>query len=38
MATLKNLLGFYKSFEEIEMILYECNREGLVITVIDYNS
>jgi len=30
MSTLKNLLQFYSSFNDIEMLLYECNREGLI--------
>jgi hypothetical protein len=30
MSTLKSLLGFYDSFNSVEMLLYECNREGLV--------
>ena len=38
MVTLKDLLGFYQTIEEIEMLLYECNREGLVQTIIDYKT
>jgi hypothetical protein len=37
-STLKNLLKFFDNFEQIETLLYECNREGLVKTVIDHSS
>lgn len=30
MSTLKSLLGFYESFNSVEVLLYECNREGLI--------
>jgi hypothetical protein len=30
MSTLKSLLKFYDSFNTIEFLLYECNREGLL--------
>jgi hypothetical protein len=32
------MLQFYDSFEQIEQLLYECNREGLVKTVIDHSN
>lgn len=38
MSTLKNLLGFYENFTQIETLLYECNREGLVQTIIDHKT
>jgi hypothetical protein len=38
MSTLKSLLGFYESFNSIEMLLYECNREGLVQTIINHET
>jgi len=33
---LKKLLVYFDTFEEIETLLYECNRQGLVCTVIDH--
>ena len=36
LSTLKTLLTFYSTFEEIELLLYECNREGLIKVVIDH--
>jgi hypothetical protein len=38
MSTLKTLLQFYESFNSIEQLLYECNREGLVQTVVNHQS
>jgi hypothetical protein len=38
MQTLLNLLSFYESLENIEMLLYECNREGLIQVIIDHNT
>lgn len=33
---LKKMLVYFETFEEIESLLYECNRQGLVCTVIDH--
>lgn len=38
MSTLKNLLGFYDSFNTVEVLLYECNREGLVQTILNHET
>jgi hypothetical protein len=38
MSTLKNLLQFYDKFESIEFLLYECNREGLVQTILNHQT
>lgn len=35
-STLANQLKFFGSWEEIEQLLFECNRDGLVITVVDH--
>lgn len=34
--TLKTQLKFFGTWEKIEQLLFECNREGLVITVVDH--
>lgn len=34
--TLLSQLQFFGSWEKIEQLLFECNREGLVITVVDH--
>lgn len=36
--TLANQLKFFGSWEKIEQLLFECNREGLVITVVDHEN
>lgn len=36
--TLANQLKFYGSWEDIEQLLFECNRDGLVITVVDHTN
>mmetsp|Transcript_39824 Transcript_39824/g.38377 ORF Transcript_39824/g.38377 Transcript_39824/m.38377 type:complete len:200 (+) Transcript_39824:1155-1754(+) len=36
--SLKKILVFYKSFQEIELLLYECNREELIRTVMDHST
>lgn len=38
MSTLKSLLGFYESFNSVEVLLYECNREGLIQTIISHET
>ena len=38
MSKLLKMLQFYDSMTEIEQLLYECNREGLVHTTINYHS
>ena len=38
MSKLQSTLRFYDSVTEIEKLLYECNREGLVHTTINYHS
>jgi hypothetical protein len=38
LAKLLELLTFYPSIPEIESLLYECNREGLVKTIIDHRN
>ncbi len=38
MTNLKNLLPFYENFNSIEMLLYECNREGLLQTILDHRT
>ena len=38
MSTLKSLLGFYDSFNSVEILLYECNREGLVQTILNHET
>jgi len=38
MSKLQKMLQFYDSVTEIEKLLYECNREGLVHTTINYHS
>jgi uncharacterized protein YjcR len=38
MSTLKSLLGFYESFNYVEVLLYECNREGLIQTIISHET
>ena len=35
-STLQKQLEFYGSWENIESLLFQCNREGLIITVIDH--
>jgi hypothetical protein len=35
-ATLQKTLEFYGDWEQIEGLLYQCNREGLIITVVDH--
>jgi hypothetical protein len=32
------MLQFYDNFEQIEVLLYECNREGLVKTVLNHEN
>jgi hypothetical protein len=34
--TLTEQLKFFGKWEKIEELLFECNREGLVITVVDH--
>ena len=38
LSTLKSLLQFYESFTSIEVLLYECNREGLISTVMNHET
>jgi len=38
MSKLQKMLQFYSSATELEKLLYECNREGLVHTTINYHS
>lgn len=38
MSKLQKMLQFYSSVTDIEKLLYECNREGLVHTTINYHS
>lgn len=38
MSKLQKMLQFYSSVTEIEALLYECNREGLVHTTLNYHS
>ena len=38
LQTLKNLLMFYDSFSSIESLLYECNSESLVRTVLNHET
>ena len=38
LSKLMNIISFYDSIPVIENLLYECNREGLVHTVINYHS
>ena len=38
MVTLKKLLQFYENFNAIELLLYECNREGLVQTIVSHEN
>lgn len=38
MSTLSNLLQFHQSFTSIEALLYECNREGLVQTILNHET
>jgi len=37
-ATIEKHLSFYGSWNKIEVLLYECNREGLVKTVLDHGN
>ena len=37
MSKLLKMLQFYDSMTDIETLLYECNREGLVHTTINYH-
>jgi len=34
--TLLSQLAFFGTWEKIEQLLFECNRDGLVITVVDH--
>jgi len=38
MASLSKLLVFYDRFEQIEQLLFECNNQNLIQTVIDHQS
>jgi 3-dehydroquinate dehydratase len=38
LSKLLKLLQFYKSESEIEKLLYECNREGLLYTTLNYHT
>lgn len=38
MNNLKKMLPFYENFNAIEMLLYECNREGLLQTILDHRT
>lgn len=38
MSKLLKMLWFYESMQELENFLYECNREGLVHTTINYHN
>jgi hypothetical protein len=38
LSTLKSLLQFYDSFDSIETLLYECNREALIKTVLNHET
>jgi hypothetical protein len=38
LSKLMKIISFYDSLPVIENLLYECNREGLVHTVINYHS
>jgi hypothetical protein len=38
LSTLKSLLQFYDSFDSIETLLYECNREELIKTVLNHET
>lgn len=38
MSKLLKLLQFYESVKEVEELLYECNREGLVFTSLNYHT
>ena len=38
MSKLLKMLWFYESMHDLETFLYECNREGLVHTTINYHS
>ena len=34
--SLEKLLSFYGSWDDIENLLYECNRQNLVMTIVDH--
>jgi hypothetical protein len=38
MSTLKSLLHLQPSLSDIESLLYECNREGLILTLLNHSS
>jgi len=38
MSKLLKLIPFYESQNELEMLLYECNRENFVHTTINWHS
>lgn len=38
LANLRNLLKFHSSMEEIELLLYECNRENLIKILVDHKN
>ena len=35
-STLQKTLEFFGTWEQIEGLLFQCNREGLIITVVDH--
>jgi hypothetical protein len=37
-ATLQKQLDFFGTWEQIEGLLFSCNREGLIITVVDHSN